>query len=93
MIMEVLYTTELTIPMYQVGLLMVLTTLGLLFSRIKLALLINFLFALYWGYWLNRENVIGTGIPEIDAFTIGYFGFGFLIVIFVVIGFMLESTR
>ncbi|HIJ36532.1 MAG TPA: hypothetical protein HPP59_04560 [Deltaproteobacteria bacterium] len=91
--MEVLYTTELTIPMYQVGLLMVLTTLGLLFSRIKLALLINFLFALYWGYWLNRENVIGTGIPEIDAFTIGYFGFGFLIVIFVVIGFMLESTR
>ena len=91
--MEVLYSTELTIPMYQVGLLMVLTTLGLLFSRIKLALLINFLFALYWGYWLNRENVIGTGIPEIDAFTIGYFGFGFLIVIFVVIGFMLESTR
>ena len=72
---------------------MVLTTFGLLFSRIKLALLINFLFALYWGYWLNRENVIGTGIPEIDAFTIGYFGFGFLIVIFVVIGFMLESTR
>ena len=93
MIMEVLYTTELTIPMYQVGLLMVLTTFGLLFSRIKLALLINFLFALYWGYWLNRENVIGTGIPEIDAFTIGYFGFGFLMVIFVVIGFMLESTR
>ena len=93
MIMEVLYSTELTIPMYQVGLLMVLTTLGLLFSRIKLALLINFLFALYWGYWLNRENVIGTGIPEIDAFTIGYFGFGFLMVIFVVIGFMLESTR
>ena len=91
--MDILYTTELTIPMYQVGLLMVLTTLGLLFSRIKLALLINFLFALYWGYWLNRENVIGTGIPEIDAFTIGYFGFGFLIVIFVVIGFMLESTR
>ena len=91
--MEVLYTTELTIPMYQVGLLMVLTTFGLLFSRIKLALLINFLFALYWGYWLNRENVIGTGIPEIDAFTIGYFGFGFLMVIFVVIGFMLESTR
>ena len=91
--MDILYTTELTIPMYQVGLLMVLTTLGLLFSRIKLALLINFLFALYWGYWLNRENVIGTGIPEIDAFTIGYFGFGFLMVIFVVIGFMLESTR
>ena len=91
--MDILYTTELTIPMYQVGLLMVLTTFGLLFSRIKLALLINFLFALYWGYWLNRENVIGTGIPEIDAFTIGYFGFGFLIVIFVVIGFMLESTR
>ena len=91
--MDILYTTELTIPMYQVGLLMVLTTFGLLFSRIKLALLINFLFALYWGYWLNRENVIGTGIPEIDAFTIGYFGFGFLMVIFVVIGFMLESTR
>ena len=91
--MDILYSTELAIPIYQVGLLMIFSTLGLLFGRIKLALLINFIFVLYWGYWLNRESVIGTGIPEIDSFTIGYFGFGILFVIFVLIGFMLESTR
>ena len=62
--MDILYSTELAIPIYQVGLLMIFSTLGLLFGRIKLALLINFIFVLYWGYWLNRESVIGTGIPE-----------------------------
>ena len=91
--MDILYSTELAIPMYQVGLLLVLSTLGLLFGRVRLALLINFIFTMYWGYWINREQVIGTGIPEIDTFTIGYFGFGLLIIVFVVVGFMLESTR
>ncbi len=91
--MEMLYSTELAIPLYQVGLLLVLSTLGLLFGRVKLALLINFIFTIYWGYWLNREQVVGTGIPEIDTFTIFYFGFGLLIVILVLIGFMLESNR
>ena len=91
--MDIVYSTELAIPLYQVGLLLVLSTLGLLFGRVKLALLINFIFTMYWGYWLNREQVVGTGIPEIDTFTIFYFGFGFLIVVFVLIGFMLESTK
>lgn len=91
--MDILYSAELAIPIYQVGLLMILSTLCLLFGKIKFALLVNYVFTLYWGYWLNRENVIGAGIPEIDSFTIGYFGFGFLIGILALVGFLLESTR
>jgi len=91
--MEIVYSTELVVPLYQVALLLILTTLGLLFGRTKMALVINYLFALYWGYWLNRETVIGKGIPQLDLFTLCYFGFGILIMIFAVIGFMRRATN
>jgi hypothetical protein len=45
--MDIIYSTELAIPLYQVGLLLVFSTLGLLFGRVRMALIINYLFALY----------------------------------------------
>ncbi len=89
--MEVLYLTELAIPLYQVGLFMVISTLGLLFNKTKLALLTNYLFALYWGYWLNRETLVGPGIPTLDMFTMCYFGFGLVVVILAIFGFLTTS--
>lgn len=89
--MDIIYSKELAIPLYQVGLLLSLGTLGLLFGRVKLALMINYLFALYWGYWLNREAVLGTGVPSLDLFTLSYFGFGLVIVVLALIGFVHRS--
>ena len=91
--MEIFYSKELVIPMYQVALLLGLSTLCLLFSRIKIALIINYLFALYWGYWLNRETILGKGTPSLDLFTLCYFGFGLLIVILALVGFLSQAER
>ena len=91
--MELFYSKELVVPLYQVALLLGLSTLGLLFGRVKVALIINYLFALYWGYWLNREAILGKGIPTLDLFTLCYFGFGLLIIILALIGFLSQPER
>jgi hypothetical protein len=85
--MDIIYSTQLAIPLYQVGLLLVCSTLGLLFRRAKLALMIDCLFVLYWGYWLNREALLGKGTPSVlDSFTLCYFGFGLVMAVLAVIG-------
>jgi hypothetical protein len=45
--MEFLSTAEIFIPVYQMILLLLVSTLTLLFGRTKLALIINYLFTLY----------------------------------------------
>lgn len=86
--MDIIYSKELAIPLYQAGLLLGLSTLVLLFGRAKIALMINYLFALYWGYWLNREAILGKGVPSLDLFTMCYFGFGLVIVVLALVGFL-----
>jgi hypothetical protein len=86
--MEALYSTQLTIPLYQVALLLLLSTLLLFAGKARPALLINYLFVFYWGYWLNKETIFGPGIPSINAFTLGCYGFSALIFVFALIGFL-----
>ena len=86
--MEFVYTTQLTIPLYQIGLLLLISTLALLFGRIKVALLANYLFALYWGYILNLDTLVGADFENVDYFTTAYFGFGIVIVAIALFGFM-----
>jgi len=84
--MEFLHTTEVTIPIIQISLLLLLSTLALIFGRTKLALLINYLFTLYWGYLANEAFM------AVSTFnTAAYFGFGLLIVILAVIGFFVAE--
>ena len=87
--MEILYSTELAIPLYQVGLLLLLSSLALIAGKRQLALIINYLFVLYWGYWLNREAIA----PQLDLFTACYFGFGILIIVLALIGFLNKATE
>jgi len=91
--MEILYSTELTIPMYQVGLLLLLSSLALFAGKTKLALIINYLFVLYWGYWLNRQAILGDSLVQLDLFTACYFGFGIVIIILALIGFLNAAAR
>ena len=89
--MEFFHTTELVIPLFQVVLLLMLSTLALLFGRTKLALLVNYLFTFYWGYILNREHLLGSNLEKMSHFSALYFGFGFVIIILALIGFLTQS--
>ena len=86
--MEIFFAKELTIPLYQVGLLLLLGTVAFFLGRVKLAMFINYLFVFYWGYWLNKEVIIGPGIPSINSFTLGVYGFSALMFILALIGFL-----
>ena len=88
--MGFLHSTELSVPVIQIVLLLMLSTLALLFGRAKLALLINYLFTMYWGYFLNIEQMVGSGsiLQRVDSYAIIYFGFGLVVVILAVVGFL-----
>ena len=85
---EMFYSIELTIPLYQVGLLLLLSSVTFFLGKARLALLINYLFVFYWGYWLNKEAIFGPGITQINSFTLGVYGFSALIFILALIGFL-----
>ena len=80
--MELFYSAEVTVPIFQIALLLLLSTLVLLFGRVKLALLINYLFALYWGFLANEGFMAGSTFNMV-----AYFGFGLLVIILALIGF------
>ncbi len=82
-----LQKATLVIPLFQVGLLLLLGTLSLLMGWLRLALLINLTFALYWGYLVNREQ-LGPAIGRMDYLSVTlYFGFGIVIIVLALIGF------
>ena len=89
--MDFFYSVELSIPVSQIALLLLLSTGALLYKKIKLALLINYLFTLYWGYGFNRDYLLSIGIENITFFTLLYFGFGLVIVLLAMIGFLAPS--
>ena len=88
--MDAVITTQLGVPAMQIALLLLLSTVALLFGRIKLALLINYLFTLHWGYIVNRETLIGDQVGSMSFFTPVYFGFGLVVVVFALTGFLVH---
>jgi hypothetical protein len=66
---------------------MTLSTLALLFGRVKLALLTNYLFALYWGYFLNRDLFSELTANNGEYFMFIYFGLGIAVTVLALIGF------
>ncbi len=90
--MEFFYATELTVPLSQMVLLLICTTVALLFGRVKLALLVNYVFALFWGYILNRELLIGSG-ETVSPFVYIYVVFGLSVVFLAAVGFLAHRNE
>ena len=81
--MEIFYSTQISIPISQIVLLLSISTMALIFGRLKLALLVNYLFTLYWGYISNQGIMAESMIT-----TAAYFGFGIAIILLAMIGFL-----
>ena len=91
--MEFFHSAQLTIPILQISMLLLLSTLALLFGKVKLALLINYMFTMYWGYGFGWEYLSKSGFANLDYFTYIYFGFGLVIVAMAIIGFIAPSNK
>ncbi|MCE5263800.1 MAG: hypothetical protein LLG97_09740 [Deltaproteobacteria bacterium] len=90
--MEIITSTQLTIPTFQLVLLLVLSTLALLIGRLRIALLITYGFILYWGYFLNMDLFIGSEAVKMSGYTVAYFALGVLIVLLVLLGLLTHHT-
>ena len=88
--MEISDFAHLSIPSVQIVALLCLSTVTLLFGRVRLALLINYVFTLYWGYFTNRDLLL-PAVESFDYFTLAYFGFGLTMALFAMIGFMVHQ--
>jgi hypothetical protein len=86
--MEIFTSTQLAIPMFQVILLLSLSTIALLIGRLRLALFINYCFTLYWGYVANLDLFRTGAMVNLNRYTFIYFGIGLVIVLLAMIGLM-----
>jgi len=79
--------------MVQIILLMLMSTVSLLFGKLKLALLINYLFTLHWAYISNRENLMELGFENFQLISVIYFIFGLGIVLVASFAFMFQKNN
>ena len=90
---EYLTQTTLSIPMIQIILLMLSSTITMLFGKLRLALLINYIFILNWAYILNRDLLMGMAPTKLPYYTTVYFVFGILIVMIAAFSFMFQKDQ
>lgn len=84
--MEIITSTQLTVPTLQLILLLILSTIALLVGRLRLALFINYCFTLHWGYVANFDLFIAQGVVKLNGYTVLYFSIGIVIILLALIG-------
>ncbi len=89
--LESIFSIKFCAPFYQIVLLLGLSTVTLIFGNPKAALLINYLFALYWAYVFDRTYILEEGTKHSPYFPLLYFGFGLAIFLLAVIGFFVKK--
>lgn len=90
---EILLNTTISIPIFQLILLMAISTLSLLFGKLRLALLVNFIFIFYWAYFFNRDLLWGWNPEKFAYFTIIYFLIGLTILMVAIFGFLFQRQN
>jgi len=90
--LEFMLNTNLAIPMIQLILLMLMSTISLLFGKLRLALIINYLFILHWGYISNRDNLVEMGFENFELVSVIYFMFGLGIILVASFAFLFQKS-
>jgi len=88
--MEIITSTQLAVPALQLILLLILITIALLVGFLRLALVINYCFTLYWGYVANFDLFIAQGVDNLSGYTFLYFGSGIVIILLAMIGLVMH---
>lgn len=83
--METLLTTEITISLSQILTVISLTTFALVFGYARLALVLNYGFLVYCGYFSN-SLLFSNGVLRLDSVTYPYMGFGLAILLLAMMG-------
>jgi hypothetical protein len=83
---------SLEIPIIQLILLMLLSTISLLFGRLRLALIVNYLFTLHWAYIANRDKLMDMSSENFELYSLMYFIFGLGIVLTASFAFMFQES-
>jgi len=83
--METLLTTEITISLSQILTLISLTTFALVFGYARLALVLNYCFLVYCGYFSN-SLLFNDGVLRFDSITFPYMGFGLAVLLLAMLG-------
>jgi len=84
--MQLIMSTEVSIPFMQIFLLLVFSTLFLLFGKVKLSLITTYLFTFYWGFGINfgKAGIFSEG--NLPWFSFSYLTFGLIFVILFLMG-------
>ena len=91
--LDFLTETTLAIPMIQIILLMLFSTLTLLFGKLRLALLINYIFILNWAYILNQDLLLGIAPTKFQYISAVYLVFGIMIVLIAAFSFLFQKDQ
>lgn len=79
--MDILLSTEITINLYQVSALLVLTTVAALYGMTRVALFINYGFVMYWGYVANIDKFYNSHFQAPTGYSNCFMIFGVVIVL------------
>lgn len=89
--MENLFAGAITIPVYQIVYLLAIMTFALLFGFLKLGLFLCYIFTFYWGNMFNIRTIFGSNDPNTAAISFLFLGFGVIIVLLAMLGFILNK--
>ena len=88
---DYLNSMDATVPAPQIMIMLLVTTLILLFGKVRIALLTNYLFAFHWGYFVNREAFQSQVESGDSIFLFVYISFGIAVAILAGIGLLVQK--